>query len=243
MILVYLLFLISYFLFTPANAGALTMSNNNYLLQSSLDSTTGTLNNSTYKLEGSVGQNSPDAAKSQDYSLTQAPQPKSSAARIVPFLFRISETIIDFGTLSPTNPVTRQHVITTQTGSAFGFTLYGSSNQPLTNIQNAIIPHTTCDNGQCNTDNSSVWTSTLTYGFGYRCEDKKSISCKTGFSKQNYFKQIPNVSSQEDAVVILGSALPFYTSEAVLTYKLNVSGTQPQGNYENTITYIAVPSY
>lgn len=243
MILVYLLSIIYYLLFAPMYAGALTMSNNNYLLQSNLDSTTSTLNNSTYRLESSVGQNSPDAAKSQNYSLAPAPEPKSAALPIVPFSFGISETAIDFGTLSPTNPVSRQHAITIQTGSAFGFTLYGSSNQPLTNIQNAIIPNTTCDNGQCNSDNSSVWTSTLAYGFGYRCENKKNISCGRGFSKQSYFKHIPNISSQEDSVVILESALPFYALEAILTYKLNVSGTQPQGNYENTITYIAVPNY
>jgi hypothetical protein len=154
---------------------------------------------------------------------------------------KISEDIISFGILSATNPVIRTTNITIT--SPLGYQVFGSIDHPLQNNSNAIIPDTTCDTGQCSETIPAVWTNTLTYGFGYRCDDVVENNCDTEFREDNSFKQFADRKTREYPQTIMQSGKTTKNSQGEITYKLNISGTQAAGSYSNTVTYLAVPNF
>ncbi len=162
-----------------------------------------------------------------------------------PFSFSISSTNIDFGSLSPTNPVTRSNILKVKNMNKAGYKVTGIENHELTEAKKGVkIPDTTCDNGKCTDYTSDKWDSTLTYGFGYRCDSSKSscVENDTSFDRENYFKQFSDASKDETPTTMLSESSSL-GQEASITYKVNVSSSQPRGPYSNTVTFIAIPSY
>jgi hypothetical protein len=167
------------------------------------------------------------------------------------FSFTLSNSKIDFGTLSPTNPVTRTSILSISNNSASSYQVTVSENHQLQAAKTgAIIPDTTCDNGSCSESKSGAWSNTLTYGLGYRC-DSESIATTGGrtcingdssFSNEDYFKQFADVSRSEKAQVVV-SGLKGNNQKATVTYKVNIPSSQATGVYSNSITYIATPNY
>jgi len=157
------------------------------------------------------------------------------------FAAKMSEDSISFGILSATNPIIRTTNITIS--SPIGYQVFGSANHPLQNTTNAVIPDTTCDNGQCSETIPAVWTNTLTYGFGYRCDDVDGRNCDVDFKEEASFKQFANLKTREYTQPIMHSGKATKSSESKITYKLNISGTQAPGSYSNTVTYLAVPNF
>lgn len=163
---------------------------------------------------------------------------------IIPFRFTISSSNIDFGSVEPTNPVTRTNSLTISNGSANGYTVTAFENhQLLIPDSGAQIPDTTCDNGSCSESTAAGWSNTLTYGFGYRCDNITGTDCATGFSNSSYYKQFANESFNEDPQSVMAGTNVGRTKEVQITYKVNVSGTQQGGAYSNVITYIATPTF
>ena len=142
-------------LFSPS-ASAQTMSNDNYRLQ--LDAVNIIHPKSTVK-NNTLGVTSERPAKKQSEQF---------------FTFSISQTLIDFSTLSPTNPIKRSNKLTISSGSSNGYSVIAFedkelSSSPTSNValaSSAFIPDTTCDNGLCSEAVSAAWTNPLTYGFG-----------------------------------------------------------------------------
>jgi len=158
------------------------------------------------------------------------------------FSFELSQTNIDFGSLSPTNPVIRTSEISFS-NPLFGAQVIGYENHPLTTTKKEILEDTTCDNGLCTQEIAASWTSSLAYGFGYRCESDFSGACNDNFSKAATFKQLPDRSANESEQAIILNQQTKQTTKAKIIYKINISGTQPHGDYSNTITYIAIPNF
>lgn len=164
---------------------------------------------------------------------------------MIPFSFSISDTQADFGSFSPTNPVSRNINLIIKNSKLAGYKVTAAQNHELTEAKKGSkIPDTTCDNGQCTETVSAKWDSTLAYGFGYRCDSSKSscVENDKSFELKNFFKQFPNSTDNESATTILseGSSLG---QEASTTYKVNISSSQPSGSYSNSIIYLAIPSY
>ncbi len=153
-----------------------------------------------------------------------------------------SQNTIDYGILSSTNPVTRISNISFS-NSQFGAEILTYENRPLETIKNDIIQNTSCDDGDCSSFTAAVWTNTLTYGFGYRCDSQDSTLCDPQFANADYFKQYPEDSLDELAEPLLISNHSSHTNKAVVTYKVNIPGTQKPGAYYNSITYLAVPGF
>lgn len=161
-----------------------------------------------------------------------------------PFSFNVSTDIIDYGPLSPTNQIYRTSNLNISNTSKKGFMVIAYENHPLTTTEsNLFIPDSTCDNGSCSEVTSAIWANTLTYGFGYRCDNVSSNNCSIGFDQNDYYKQFSDNSKNETAQIIMSGNLPASNHEAQITYKVNISKTQASGSYSNTITYIAVPKY
>lgn len=157
-----------------------------------------------------------------------------------PIILRLSSDILDFGQLSPGNPVIRK-VLLSVNSQYSNFKVNISENHQLKSNNQEIIPDTTCDDGLCSENVTSRWDSNLTYGFGFRLECA-SINCPD-FAENNYYKQISNISEGEKPAVFLTGRKLNKSQDVNLMFKLNTSGSQASGSYSNIITIIVIPGY
>ena len=222
-----------YLLLNTSSASAQTMSNEKYNLKmESINTTSGQ--------ESNPNINSDNTAQQVNYAILPGFEYEKSS---LPFIFTISQASVDFGILYPTNPLTRTFTLSLSRGSATGYSIFSSQDHPPQNASESIIPDTTCDSGTCSESTGGLWTNTLTYGFGYRCDNVSGKDCSADFTTSNFYKQFADDSKNETGQPIMNSRGIGETSEAKITYKINIAGTQPQGNYGNTVTYIAVPNF
>lgn len=157
----------------------------------------------------------------------------------LPMTLSLSENLIDYGEILPTDPIIRTNNISVSNSYNQGYTLQAFENHPLSQISSSgIIPDTTCDNGICSDTVAQPWNGTLTYGFGYRC-DKLSESnyCLADFSDTTSFKQF--AKEVEPQKVIEANR----DSSAQISYKINLSGAQATKFYNNKVTFIAIPNF
>lgn len=234
------LFMAGLFLFGN-NAQALIMSNDGYRIHfGNLNMAGGVGTNSQYKLGVTVGQIAPGRYTGTNYIARIGFQYITSRK---PFTFAISSLFIDFGPLAPGTPVTRTNELTVTKGSTYKYQVLASENHPLRIEANSIdIPDTTCDNGTCSETTPSPWTSVLTYGFGYRCDNLTGDDCNSSFTTATNYGQFANEQSAETAQAIMQSNSNGKIRKAQITYKANISAAQSAGEYKNMITFIAVPS-
>ncbi len=239
-IIFFFLLTIFYLLFSIVpSARAFTMSNDNWILKlGNFNVASGKPTSDKYKVGLTVGQTAPGLYTGTNYKVRSGFQYISS---IIRFSFTISSTSIDFGILSPTNPVTRTNSLTVSNGSAYLVT--ASENHPLqAQGATAIIPDISCDNGTCNATDSAAWLHTLTYGFGYRCDNVVGSDCASGFTDKTAYKRFGNGANGETGVVMNGKNVG-RNKKATITYKINIAATQAAGTYTNIITYIATPTF
>ena len=218
---------------------AQTMSNSTYILQmGNLNSISGRATDSSYNLTFTSGQTPNNLFTGANYKVRAGFQYINS---IIPFSFSLSSVFIDFGVISPTSPVTRTNTLTVSFGSAHGYQVTVSQNRNLrADASGWEIPPTTCDGGTCTTTTAAAWTSSLVYGFGYRCDDITGTDCSTDFSTSTFYKQF---IASPSAVSVMSSSNVGRNRRGQITYKVNVSGTQPAGLYTNIINYIATPTF
>jgi hypothetical protein len=224
-----------------ASVNAQTMSNSSYMIQmGNLNSISGEPTGSGYRLSYTSGQTGPGLYTGTNYKVRAGFQYIMS---IIPFRFAITNTFIDFGIVSPTSPVLRTSTLTVSNGSAFGYQVTASQNHNLRiNGSGFEIPPAACgDSGPtCTTTTAGPWTSSLTYGFGYRCDNQTGTDCDSQFSDPTYYK--PFVASPS-AVTVMSSTNVSKSRVSQITYKLNISGSQVAGLYTNVINYIATPTF
>lgn len=231
------------FLIFPSFALAQTMTNEDYRIQmGNFNSIAGESKSEEYNLSITSGETTPGLFKGKNYKVKSGFQyvPRSS-----PFAFSISDTNIDFGLLTPTNPVTRATTLTVTNTELEGYNVSVAEDHELrVPTTGATINNTTCDDGRCTSTIASEWVNTLTYGFGYRCE-REVLSCiegDTSFLNNNYYKQFPDSSKGDSAETIMAGGRGTNMKATVL-YKVNISSSQPAGTYSNTVTYLATPNY
>lgn len=160
------------------------------------------------------------------------------------FNFSISSDLIDFGTLTPNNPVIRTNTLSVLSASTYGYSVYVFENhQPQSSDASLFIPDTTCDNGACTQTTSASWKEPTVYGFGYRCDNKAGSDCSSGFFNTSFFKQFPDSSRQEEWEQTMRGLPEDKKKTSQITYKVNISNAQKPVKYVNTITYIAVPNF
>lgn len=222
---------------------AQTMSNNDYIIKmEGFNTSSSVAESNDFKINSSVGGLSPITSEGVNYKIKTGFE---SSTPPLPFSISLSSDIIDFGILTPTNPVIRTVNLAINSPSVYGYSVIVFENQALTTLPPAskiLIPDTTCDNGRCDAQNAAEWINTLTYGFGYRCDNITGADCDIGFKGVNFYKHFPNVENNDS----LQSTMAGFGSkkkEARISYKVNISGTQAEGIYNNIITFIAVPNF
>lgn len=237
----YFLIILPFFYLTLylGSSYAQTMSNDQYTVQmGNVNSISGRASDGSVNLTFTSGQTPNNLFTGANYKVRAGFQYINS---IIPFTFSVSSVFVDFGVISPTSPVTRTNDLTVSFGSAHGYQVTVSQNRNLrTDATGWEIPPTTCDSGTCTTTTAAAWTSSLVYGFGYRCDNLSGTDCNTDFSTSTFYKQF---ISSPSAVSVMSSSNVGRNRKGQITYKVNVSGTQPAGLYTNIINYIATATY
>lgn len=230
-----------FLVFWARTIDAETMSNSNYTIHfGNLNTAAGKAANSQYGLGITVGQIAPGLYTGANYTVRAGFQYVNSR---IAFAFSISSLFIDFGVLAPGTPVTRTNTLTVNNGSAAGYQVLANENHPLRmNSTGVDIPDTTCDSGTCTHTTASAWTSALTYGFGYRCDDIVGTDCPAAFATSTFYKQFASSESAELSQTVMSSSNVGRGRQTQITYKANVSSSQAAGQYQNNIMFIAVPS-
>lgn len=181
---------------------------------------------------------------------SEQPQPKTSPVPLQNqepktnspfFIFYNDSSLIDFGIISPTDPVIRTQTISIIPDSLSGYTIQVYENRELKNNESKI-PDTNCDTN-CTQIKADVWQSVLSYGFGFNCSNIIESDCNSDFSNETMFKPFANDSLREAPQVVMLGTKEANKREANITYKVNIANTQKLTNYTNTITYIAVPNF
>ncbi len=225
-------------LFFPVASWAIDMSSDSYKIQwGNVNLGSGRQTGSNYQLGITLGQTAPGLYTSAGYKVRAGFQYIHS---IIPFSFAISSLTVDFGSLTPESPATATNVLTVRAGGAGGYQVLAFENHPLRNQTGSIIADTTCDNNDCDETQAGVWQSTATFGFGF---NMSGDDVPSDFADTSYFRQFANHEGGETAQTVMASNDVTRQSQATVTYKVNISASQAAGRYENTIVYIAVPSY
>lgn len=225
---------------SPAAAVERMESNSYKIRWPNLNMTSGSKSSTNYNILDTVGQTAPGEYDSTGF-IVKAGFPYIKT--IIPFSFTISDLSIDFGTLTPqTFPAPLPtNTLTVSSGGAAGYAVTAIENKPLTaQAGSATIPDTTCNSGTCSQTTAGVWNDTTKYGFGYNMSGN---DVPAAFIDSTYYKQFADASLSETAQTVMSSANVGKSRTATVTYKVNIAATQTAGDYENAITFIAVPTY
>lgn len=220
-----------------ASAQAEIVSPNFIIQMPNFNSGAGIPTSSNYGVSSTIGQIAPGLYSSTGYRLKSGFQYIYS---IIPFSFTISSVSINLGNLIPQTPATASQTLTVSSGGAGGYQVKASENHPLKSLSSATtIPDADCDSG-CSQTTAGVWTSTTKYGFGFNMSGNDIPADFTGLT---YYRQFADRSLSEAPEIIMSSIYVGRSRQSTVSYKVNISGTQPAGAYNNTIMYTAIPSY
>jgi len=222
-------------------AEAENLSSDSYRIQmGNINMGSGIPTSDTYKMGLTGGQNAPGYYSSTGYVVRAG---FWYIKTIIPFSFTISDLSIDFGTLTPGTPSTQTNKLSVSAGGAGGYQVTAQENDALTSSGGtATIPDTTCNgNGQtCDEENAAPWTDNSKYGFGYNMQGD---DIPETFVNSTYFRPFPSLAASEDPAVVMTNSKVGRNRVATVTYKVNISGSQAAGDYENYIIFVATPTY
>jgi len=199
--------------------------------------TSGKKSSTNYTITDTVGQNAPGRYNTAGYVLKAGFQYLYESG--IPLSFEISNTNLNFGSLTPNIGSTITNTLTISTPTGHGYDILAIANHPLKSL-GSTIPDTKCDSGSCSESVSGVWTNNSTYGFGFNANGNGTSSY---FTNSTYFRQFADNSSGETAKILMSEPTRVKDHSAVITYKINISPLQAAGTYENSINFIAVPKY
>ena len=235
-----IIFNFSLLTFNLSEANAQTMRSDNYEIHmGNLNMTAGKKSSEHYKLSDTVGQTAPGPYSSTGYKLGAG---FWYIKQIIPFSFTISDIDLDFGILTANTPKTLTNILTISAGGAGGYQVAAFENHPLKSASDNYIPDTLGDDGNASENTASAWIEDTTHGFGF---NMSGDDIPADFTDDTYFRQFadPTASPPEDPQIVMSSSAVTRQSEATASYKLNISGTQAAGRYQDQIIFIATPIY
>ena len=230
------IFYILYSIFSPVMA--VNMNSDSYKIQwGNVNMGGGRKTSAGYIVTDTLGQIAPGDYQSAGYWLRAGFQ---YIHTIIPFTFTISDLNIAFGSLVVGTPSTDTNTLTVSARGAGGYQVLAFENHPLKSRQANDIADTLCDTSLCDETNADPWTNNSVYGFGF---NMSGDDIPVDFVDSTYFRQFADLESAESKQIVMSSDAVTSSSTATVTYKVNVSAVQEAGNYENAITYVAVPGY
>ncbi|OGD82880.1 hypothetical protein A2572_03735 [Candidatus Collierbacteria bacterium RIFOXYD1_FULL_40_9] len=200
--------------------------------------TGGSKSSASYTLNDTVGQTAQGEFNSAGFTV------KAGFQYVLdpnPFSFTISDIDLDYGSLVPGTPSTLTNILTITTGGAYGYTVKAIEDHSLKLISDTdTIPDTSCDLATpCTVSDATPWTDNGRYGFGYNAN---GTDADPEFVNNTYYRPFPIQGTDQPATVMTKN-IPTANSSVTVTYKVNISGSQAAGTYQNGIQYLAIPSF
>jgi hypothetical protein len=172
---------------------------------------------------------------------------------IAPFTFSLSNTNINFDTLTPGKPSTATTDLTVSFSSANGYQVTALEDDSLKTLAGAVINDTTCDSGKsCTISSANSWSSDSTYGFGYNMASViYGNDIPADFTNATDYRPFANASLSQEPVVVM-AADPISTPahlhansnrQSTMTFKVNIPVSQTAGTYTTVIRFTATPLY
>jgi len=223
---------------------AQNMRSDNYEIQmGNINMTAGEKASTNFKLGDTVGQTASGLYESAGFTIGAG---FWYLSEIIPFTFTISDLNIAFGQLTANNPQILTNTLTVSAGGAGGYQVLAFENHPLKSASENYIPDVLGDNGDITETTASAWSLDTTYGFGFRMtgddvpDDFSHPDCDP-----DCFRQFadPTASPPEEPQIVMSSNDVVRQSEATVSYKVNISGDQEAGHYQNQIIFMAIPKY
>lgn len=222
--------------YSPIHAQASIESDNYKIQMPNFNSGAGIPTSTTYKMDTTIGQAAAGLYSSSGYRVRSGFQYIHS---IIPFSFSMSNFLINFGPLVTEVPSTLTSTITVSSGGAGGYKVMARESSALTSNVDTI-PNTNCDSGSCTQSSAGVWSLATTYGFGYNMSGN---DVPDDFVDSTYYRRFADASQGQADQVVMSSNNVGKNRVATITYKVNVSGTQAAGKYQNKILFTAIPSF
>lgn len=218
---------------------AFEAQSDNYKLDwGNLNDFSGRKSSNSYNLVDTGGQIAPGLYESANFKALSGFEYLYS---IIPFSFTISNSSIDFGTLSPQTPKTDTTDLTVTSGAAHGYQVTALENNELQHLgyPSVYIEDTRGDNLDITYTNNGIWNLSTTYGFGYNLSNL--VGTDAAFTSG--YKQFADESSSEPAQVVMSNAGVTRESKVQVIYKVNISSTQQAGSYQNRVKYICTGTF
>lgn len=210
------------------------MGSNNYeLLFTNINMGGRTTDSSNYTLDMSLGQTAAKRWEENGYIVRAGFQ---YVHVLYPFIFELSNTTLDFGSLIPNNPVTKS-LTTTIFNRGQGYQVMVYYDHPLQTFDgNQSIGDTSCDDPYCDADTAAEWASSSVYGFGYNVTGHDVTADFSG-SGDYYrpFATTPQIFMESDQAA--------KNRQAVVKAKINIDNIQAAGTYQTILRFIAVAKY
>ncbi|KKP69439.1 hypothetical protein A2X44_02780 [candidate division CPR3 bacterium GWF2_35_18] len=238
-VLIFILLLAFIFIFSFKRAKAFEAQSENFRLDwGNLNDFAGQKSSDNYSLVDTGGQIAPGLYESDGFKAMIGFEYLYS---IIPFTFTISNSAIDFGTLSIDTPKTDTTNLIVTSGAAHGYQVTASENNQLDNLAypGTYIEDTRGDNLDITYLNNGDWNINTTYGFGY------TLANITGTDAEftSGYKQFSDESNSEPEQIVMNNIGITQGSEVQVTYKINIGATQESGTYQNRIKYICTGTF
>ena len=241
--LLFIYFHLLFFLFS-APLFAQTMRSQNYEVHmGNINMTSGKKSSQNFSLSDTVGQSASGLYTSNGFRIGAG---FWYLEEIIPFSFAISNLNLDYGLLNSNTPEVLTNVLTVSAGGAGGYQVTALENHPPQSASDNYIADVLGDNSDISEETASIWTQDTTHGFGFKMSgDDIPADFSDPACDPNCFRQFADRSASppEEAQIIMSSSDITGESEATASYKINISGLQEAGLYQNQIIFIAVPIY
>jgi hypothetical protein len=147
-----------------------------------------------------------------------------------------ASTTIGFGSVPFDTQYEAAHRLTVDTNATEGYQILLFADQPLTNTYGGTIPPVTAPNSS-----PLGWAATCltsaTACLGYHTTDSTLAGGSARFGAEDTYAAL-STTPQE----IMYSSIPGSDAHDIV-YKIQIGQEQPAGDYQKTITYIAVPVF
>lgn len=151
-----------------------------------------------------------------------------------PFSLEIEPANINLGTFAANTFASAKASLTIHGSGVPGYAIKTIEDHPLQMADSeTTIPNTSCDTQEkCTPNHKTAWQDPTSYGFGYSLDGTD-------------FLPFPNNASNQNPVTLVSSTLPPNKQGDIteITFKASVSLSQTNGKYQNSIQFIALPSY
>jgi hypothetical protein len=230
-----------FFFIIAFKAKADNMSSDNYQIQmGNFNMMSGSKSSSGYQMLDTGGQTAPGEYTSAGFIVKAG---FIYIKTLIPFSFSISDTTIDFGTLTSQTPATQTTDLTVSAGGAGGYQVIAYENHPLEITTGSTqIPDTTCNGGAetCDEQTAALWDLSNKYGFGFNASGD---DIPADFTDSDHFRQFADNSIGETPQAVMESEHAGSQRQSTITFKINISGIQASGIYQTGVVFICTPAY